>query len=147
MWREKLKDRFSSFATNYSQRVDIDKALKVKASKDSLYRVDSGADSLEIGLGKQALERADSDRNQVQIIRHRLTKMSNEAVSMSAELQREEIRRGSDRYIREDDNLDRGRLQSTKDMCAVFRRYFQNSFTKEPGLCDEEFCRYLTDFP
>lgn len=31
-------------------------------------------------------------------------------------------------------------------MSEVFRRYFECWFTREPGLCDEVFHSYLTDF-
>lgn len=54
-WCERLRDRIRSFATDYSQRLALGKAQKVKALNDSL-TCGGGASSLEIGLDRQALE-------------------------------------------------------------------------------------------
>ncbi|CAE1313253.1 unnamed protein product [Acanthosepion pharaonis] len=60
--------------------------------------------------------------------------MSSEAVNLGADLRREEVRRGGDRYIREVKSPEGRTLQATDDMCGAFRRHFENRFTKEPGL-------------
>lgn len=72
--------------------------------------------------------------------------MSAKAVNMGAESRKEEICRCSDCYIREFDNLEGRTLKSADIMCEAFPRHFESWFTREPGLCDEEFRRYLTDF-
>lgn len=43
-------------------------------------------DTLETGVAKQALQRSASERNEGQVVRHRLNKISNEAVIMGVEL-------------------------------------------------------------
>lgn len=42
MWWERLKDRIRSITTEYSQRLALDKAKKVKAREDSLSRAVAG---------------------------------------------------------------------------------------------------------
>ncbi|CAE1227672.1 unnamed protein product [Acanthosepion pharaonis] len=73
--------------------------------------------------------------------------MSSEAVNLGADLRREEVRRGGDRYIREVEAPEGHTLRATDDMCEAFRRHFESRFTKEPGLREEEFRSYLADFP
>lgn len=70
--------------------------------------------------------------------------MSSEAVNTGVELHKEEICLGSDRYIRGVDTPDGRRLRSTNE---VFRQHFRNRFTKELGLCGDEFRSYLADVP
>lgn len=65
---------------------------------------------------------------------------------MGAESHEEEIRRGSNCYIREFDTPARRTLRSADGMNAAFRRHFEGQFTSEPSLCDEDFRSYLTEF-
>ena len=146
-WWERLKSKIRAFVTKFSQRLALDKANKMKALEDSLSRAEAGGDSLEIALAKEALRRSSSERYQGQVVRHKLNKMSNEAVNMGAELRKEEFRRGSDRFIREVVTPEGHTLRSADDMCEAFRRHFENRFTKEPGLRTDEFRSYLADFP
>lgn len=53
-WWEKVKDNIRSFATEFSQRLALDKSNKVKTLKDSLSRVMARRDPLEIDLDWEA---------------------------------------------------------------------------------------------
>lgn len=100
---------------------------------------DSLGYSLEIGLGRQALEWSASKRHNRQVIRHRLNKVSNEVVKMGAGFPMKEIRRGSEQYIRDGKITEECTLRSTGHMCQAFRWHFESRFTKDPGFCDDEF--------
>lgn len=91
----------------------------------------AGGEPLEIGLARQAPDHSASERYQGQLVRHRLTKISNEAVNMGVELRKEEIliRRASDHFISLVYTPDGRNLQSTNVMFEMFRQHFQNRFT------------------
>lgn len=73
--------------------------------------------------------------------------MYNEAMNIGAELRKEEIHRGSNRYIRLVSTPVWSTLMSTKTICKSSRRHFETHFTKEPGVSGDEFCNNLADFP
>lgn len=70
--------------------------------------------------------------------------MLTKRVKIGAELDKEEIRRGSDHYIHQVDTPDGLRLRATNTREA-FRQNSQNRFTKEPDLYEKEFHSYLAD--
>ena len=66
---------------------------------------------------------------------------------MGRELRREELRRRSDRYIRELSTPDGCTVRSARDISEGFRKHFQDHFTAKADLCKQEFCNYLVGFP
>lgn len=68
-------------------------------------------------------------------------------MDMDAELCREEIHWGSNQYIHQVNTSDGHILQVTDHMCRVFQQDFQNWFTKEAGLSEQDLHSYLIDFP
>lgn len=66
---------------------------------------------------------------------------------MGRELCKEEIYRDSNRYICEFKTPEMCTLKSSSGMCKVFWWHFERCITKESGLCGDEFCSLLPDFP
>ena len=146
-WWASLKFRIKSFAVKYSQRLAKIKARTAKTLELNVSQTVAGGDPLMIELARKDLEHANTERYQGQIVRHRLGKVTNEAVNMGRTLRKEELRRGSDRYIREISTPDGRTLQADRDICEGFRQHYQSLFSALPDLKEEEFRSYLTDFP
>ncbi|CAE1328542.1 unnamed protein product [Acanthosepion pharaonis] len=73
--------------------------------------------------------------------------MSSEATNMAAELRVEENRNASRRHIAGVTLPDKRTVTANAGICEVFRDYFQDLFTREPGLSSAQFDAYLANFP
>ncbi|CAE1168980.1 unnamed protein product [Acanthosepion pharaonis] len=66
---------------------------------------------------------------------------------MAAELRAEKNRNASRRHIACVTLPDKRTVTTNAGICEVFRDYFQDLFTREPGLSSAHFDAYLADFP
>ena len=142
-WWTRLKYKIKRFSINYSKRLALDKAKMEASLEDRISRAVDGGDPLEIELVNRDLERLNSERYQGQVVRARLERVSNEAVTSNIG----NMRRWPDRHIQCIKTPDGRTLESPRDICGEFREHLQKRFTREEGLSEQEFTSYLADFP
>ena len=104
-------------------------------------------DNLDTNIAKVELASTHKKRYQAQVVRSRLKRMSCEASNMAQELRAEEMRAASQRHIASVTSPDDQRLTTNGDICRQFRDYYQDLFTRSPGLSSAQFDAYLADFP
>lgn len=81
-------------------------------------------------------------KDQVLVVRARFKRMSSKTTNMGAELRAEEPQNVSNIS-----SITLGNLTTNSGICEDFREYFQDLFTREPGLSPAQFNTYLADFP
>ena len=142
-----LKDSIRSFAADYSRRLTIDRLTAQKTLQSKIDRAVLAGDSIATNIAKAELAATNNNRYQALVVRARLKRMSGEATTMAQELRAEEMRFASDRHITSVTSPDGQRRTTNEGICSVFRDYYQDLFTREPGLSSSQFDTYLADFP
>ena len=146
-WWAKFKDRIRSFAADFGRRLKLDSLAEQRLLETRIDKAVLAGNSLETNRAKAELATTHNKRYQAQVVRARLKRMSCEAANMAQELRAEEMRAASKRYIASVTSPDGQRLTTNGDICKQFRDYYQDLFTREPGLSSARFDAYLADFP
>ena len=146
-WWASLKHRIKDFASKYSWQLNLGRTRKVKSIEDRLSLVEEVGYSLNIEIARMNLEHETSKHYKGFIVRSRLKRVLNEAVTSNATACEEEVQRFPGRYIDSIKSLDGRLLRSNCEMCDAFRAHFRDPFPCCPDLLLQEFCSYLADFP
>ena len=146
-WWMNLKDKIRLFATDYSKRLNRERKAAQATMERRVNEAVTSGNAEETAIARAELASLLIKEDQGLVVRARLKKMSPEATNMATELCAEEKRRASDRHIASITSLDGRHLTTSGGICEEFRSYFQDLFTREPGLDPVQFDTYLADFP
>ena len=142
-----LKNKIRSFAADYSRRLNRENLAAQAAIEFSVEEAVRRGDPDSVNIAKAELASLLIKKDQALVVRARLNRMSPEATNMAAELRLEELRSASNRHIASVTSPDGRQVTTDKGICEEFRSYFQDLFTREPGLSSAQFDTYLADFP
>ena len=99
-----------------------------------------------VDLARRDLEREASELYKGYVVRFRLNRVPNEAVTCNVSGRKEDVRRFPFRYIESIKSLDGRVLGSNRDMREAFGMHFRDRFALCPELPVQEFRSYFTDF-
>ncbi|CAE1178594.1 unnamed protein product [Acanthosepion pharaonis] len=146
-WWGKLKSKIRTFAADFSRRLNLDRRAAQTALEEKVDRAVKSRVSGDIVLAKAELASLLIKKDQALVVRARLKRMSSEATNMAAELRAEENRNADKRHIACVTLPDKRTVTTSAGICEAFRLFFQDLFTREPGLSSAQFDAYLADFP